>query len=132
MFEAIAEHRGARASADALREVSDAGRLADTAGYWPELSVERKVELLETVDPARRLELVLGWAREVLAELELKDRIRNDVAEGMEKTQRDYLLRQQLAAIRKELGELGGAEDGSSDYRARLEALDVSDRLGPR
>ena len=64
--------------------------------------------------------------REALAELELKDRIRTDVAEGMERTQREYLLRQQLAAIRKELGEQGDGEDGE-DYRARLEGLVVSD-----
>ena len=48
----------------------------------------------------------MRWVRDVLAELELKERIRTDVAEGMEKTQREFLLRQQLAAIRKELGEL--------------------------
>ena len=100
--------------------------MADTAGYWPELSVERKVELLETLDPGRRVKLVLAWGREALAELELKDRIRSDVAEGMERTQREYLLRQQLAAIRKELGETGADEDGE-DHRTRLESLDVSD-----
>jgi ATP-dependent Lon protease len=125
VLEAIAEHRGLRLG-DMLRGVTDPGRLADTAGYWPELSVERKVELLETVDPTRRVELVLTWGREALAELELKDRIRSDVAEGMERTQREYLLRQQLAAIRKELGETGG-EDGGDDYRAKLEGLAVSD-----
>jgi ATP-dependent Lon protease len=125
VLEAIAEHRGLRIG-DMLRGVTDPGRLADTAGYWPELSVERKVELLETVDPTRRVELVLTWGREALAELELKDRIRSDVAEGMERTQREYLLRQQLAAIRKELGETGG-EDGGDDYRARLEGLAVTD-----
>jgi ATP-dependent Lon protease len=125
VLEAIAEHRGLRIG-DMLRGVTDPGRLADTAGYWPELSVERKVELLETIDPTRRVELVLTWGREALAELELKDRIRSDVAEGMERTQREYLLRQQLAAIRKELGETGG-EDGGDDYRARLEGLDVTD-----
>jgi ATP-dependent Lon protease len=125
VLEAIAEHRGLRIG-DMLRGVTDPGRLADTAGYWPELSVERKVELLETIDPARRVELVLTWGREALAELELKDRIRSDVAEGMERTQREYLLRQQLAAIRKELGETG-SEDGGDDYQARLEGLAVSD-----
>ncbi len=109
-----------------MRGVTDPGRLADTAGYWPELSVERKVELLETVDPNRRVELVVAWGREALAELELKDRIRSDVAEGMERTQREYLLRQQLAAIRKELGETSEGA-GSDDYRARLEALNVSE-----
>jgi ATP-dependent Lon protease len=125
ILEAIAEHRGIRLG-DLLRGVTEPGRLADTAGYWPELSVERKVELLETVDPDRRVELVLTWGREALAELELKDRIRSDVAEGMERTQREYLLRQQLAAIRKELGETGEGA-GGDDYRARLEALVVSD-----
>ncbi len=84
------------------------------------------MELLETLDPDRRVELVLAWGREALAELELKDRIRTDVAEGMERTQREYLLRQQLAAIRKELGEQGDGEDGD-DYRTRLEGLVVSD-----
>jgi ATP-dependent Lon protease len=125
ILEAIAEHRGIRLG-DLLRGVTDPGRLADTAGYWPELSVERKVELLETLDPNRRVELVLAWGREALAELELKDRIRSDVAEGMERTQREYLLRQQLAAIRKELGETseGG---GTDDFRSRLEALTVSE-----
>jgi ATP-dependent Lon protease len=125
VLEAIAEHRGLRLS-ELLRGVDEPGRLADTAGYWPELSVERKVELLETVDVDRRVQLVLTWAREALAELELKDRIRSDVAEGMERTQREYLLRQQLAAIRKELGE-SSEDPGGDDYRARLESLEVSE-----
>jgi ATP-dependent Lon protease len=126
VLEAIADHRGLRLG-EALRGITEPGRLADTAGYWPELSVERKVELLETVDPTRRVELVLAWGREALAELELKDRIRSDVAEGMERTQREYLLRQQLAAIRKELGETTEGEGGGDDYRTRLEGLAVSD-----
>ncbi|MCU4184389.1 endopeptidase La [Acidiferrimicrobium sp. IK] len=127
VLEAIAEHRGVRLT-DVLRGASEPGALADLAGYWPELSVERKVELLESTDPAARVTLVLGWAREALAELELKDRIRTDVAEGMERTQREYLLRQQLAAIRKELGQ-DGDEEGGDDYRSRLEALSVSDAV---
>ena len=125
VLEAIGEHRGLRLS-DLFRGVDEPGRLADTAGYWPELSIERKVELLETVDVDRRVQLVLVWAREALAELELKDRIRSDVAEGMERTQREYLLRQQLAAIRKELGE-SSEDPGGDDYRACLESLDVND-----
>src|SRR5919206_492024 len=48
-----------------------------------------------------------------------------DVREGMEKSQREFLLRQQLAAIRKELGE--GEPEGSEDYRARVEAAEVPD-----
>ena len=119
VIENVLEYRGARQIADALRGITDPDTMADTAGYSPDLSFEQKVEVLETVDVEARLELVLGWAREVLADLSLKDRIRNDVAEGMEKTQREFLLRQQLAAIRKELGETGAGE-GADDYRTRL------------
>ena len=64
---------------------------------------------------------MLAWARDTLGEVELKDRIRKDVSEGMEKRQREFILRQQLAAIRKELGE---GEDGESPidaYRAKVE-----------
>lgn len=128
VFEAIAEHRGLARATEVFRAVDDPGRLADMACYWPELSVERKVELLETLDADRRVELVLGWAREALAELELKDRIRTDVAEGMERTQREYLLRQQLAAIRKELGDGDGGER-TDDYHTRLEVLEVSGEI---
>ena len=56
------------------------------------------------------------WTSDHLAEVEVNDKIAEDVREGMEKTQKEFLLRQQLAAIRKELGE--GEPDGSDDYRA--------------
>jgi ATP-dependent Lon protease len=120
----ILDRRGASRWREVLNGVTEPGAVADTAGYWPDLTMERKVELLETLDVEQRVERVLGWAREILAELELKERIRTDVAEGMERTQREFLLRQQLAAIRKELGETD--DSGSSeDYRARLEGLVV-------
>ena len=85
-------------------DVTEPGRVADMAGYSPDLSLAQKVEVLETLDVAARLRLVLGWAREVLADLTLRERIKTDVEEGMEKTQREFLLRRQLEAIRKELG----------------------------
>src|SRR5438874_895584 len=84
------------AAADALAGVDDPGALADTAGWSPDLSVERKVELLEELDPEARLEKALAWARETLAELDLSEQIRSRVTEGMDKTQREFLLRQQL------------------------------------
>src|SRR6478735_10894081 len=78
--------RGRSRLADSLPSADDPGALADSAGWWPELSTERKLELLEELDAERRVELVLGWAKEALAENELTERIRNDVADGMEKT----------------------------------------------
>ena len=126
VIENILEHRGARQVAESLRGITDPGAMADTAGYSPDLSFERKIEVLETLDVEQRLERVLGWARETLADLTLKERIRSDVADGMEKTQREFLLRQQLAAIRKELGE-DGEESATDEFRRRLGELELPD-----
>jgi ATP-dependent Lon protease len=122
VIENILEARGAAQVAELLRGMTDPGQIADTAVYSPDLSFEQKVEVLETVEVEERLEKVLAWARDTLAEVELKDRIRKDVSEGMEKSQREFILRQQLAAIRKELGE---GEDGESPidaYREKAES----------
>jgi ATP-dependent Lon protease len=121
VLENILVSRGAGRIAAQLREVSEPGRLADIAGYSPDLSLAQKVQVLETLDVEARLRLVLGWGRDTLADLTLRERIKTDVEEGMEKTQREFLLRRQLDAIRKELGELGGAAAGApDDYRAQL------------
>jgi ATP-dependent Lon protease len=119
-FRVLFERIGGRRLVEVLAGLDDPGALADAAGWWPELSSERKLELLETIDVADRVRLVLGWAKDALAELELSEQIRSDVTEGMERSQREFLLRQQLAAIRKELGEDAG-DDPAAGYRARLE-----------
>ncbi|HEX3621758.1 MAG TPA: LON peptidase substrate-binding domain-containing protein, partial [Acidimicrobiales bacterium] len=129
VIENILDHRGASGLAEALRGISDPGTMADTAGYSPDLSFEQKIEVLETVDVEARLEKVLAWARETLADLTLKERIQTDVTEGMEKTQREFLLRQQMAAIRKELGEDGDGEGAVAEYRAKLDTLPEATRV---
>ncbi len=85
--------------------------------------------VLETVDVVDRLRMVLGWARETLADITLRERIKTDVEEGMEKTQREFLLRRQLESIRKELGEDEGDEDRPDDYRTRAAELDLPDHV---
>ncbi len=131
VVEGILERRGGRELARSLRSIDDPSTLADTAIWSPDLDVEQKVLVLETLDVAERLELVLGWAREQLAELSVSERIKTQVTEDIEKHQREYLLRQQLAAIRKELGELDadGEEpaDGPDAYRAQLAAREGID-----
>ena len=124
---AVLQRREAWQVIDQVHQLGDPSAIADAAGYAPYLSTERKRELLETPDVEARLERVIGWTREHLAEAELTDKIGEDVREGMEKTQREYFLRQQLAAIRKELGE--GEPEGTEDYRARVEAADVPDAV---
>jgi len=124
---AVLQRREAWQAIDSVNQMTDPSAIADAAGWAPYLSNERKRELLETPDVEKRLELVVEWTREHLAEQEITDQIGADVREGMEKSQREFLLRQQLAAIRKELGE--GEPEGAEDYRARVEAADVSDAV---
>ena len=126
VVENIVEARGVPQVAEFLRGIDDPGQIADTSGYSPDLGFEQKVQVLETVDVEARLELVTAWAKDTLAELELKDKIRTDVSEGMEKRQREFLLREQMTAIRKELGE-DGEEDVVEEYRTKITEADMPD-----
>jgi len=103
-----------------VRSITHPGALADTAGYSPDLTVSQKLELLETLDVAERLALALQLQRDRLAELQVRKRIREDAESGAQKQQREYFLRQQMDAIRKELGE----KDGSiaEQYRSAIAA----------
>src|SRR6202035_2444393 len=130
VLENILLSRGARQIAAQLREITEPGRLADVAGYSPDLNLAQKVEVLETVDVEARLRLVLGWARDTLADLTLREKIKTDVEEGMEKTQREFLLRRQLDAIRKELGQLSDGDEADPDnYRAKIEARELPEHV---
>jgi ATP-dependent Lon protease len=126
----ILQKRGAWQYVDVLQRITDPSALSDSAGYASYLSVQQRQQLLETMDPEQRLELLVGWAREHLAELDVAETISNDVREGMEKQQREFLLRQQLAAIRKELAELDGKPASEEDdYRARIEAAELPEKV---
>jgi ATP-dependent Lon protease len=120
---AMLQRREAWQIVDHVNSLTDPSALADTSGYASYLTDMQKRQLLETADVGERLRVLIDWTSEHLAEIEVNDKIAEDVREGMEKTQKEFLLRQQLAAIRKELGE--GEPDGSDDYRARVEAADL-------
>ena len=124
---AMLQRREAWQIVDFVNKLSDPSQLADTAGYASYLTDVQKRQLLETPDVAERLRVLIDWTSGHLAETEVNDKIADDVREGMEKTQKEFLLRQQLAAIRKELGE--GEPDGSDDYRARIEAADLPEKV---
>ncbi|HEU5009196.1 MAG TPA: endopeptidase La, partial [Gaiellaceae bacterium] len=101
-----------------VRSISEPGALADTSGYSPDLTFEQKVRLLETVGVRERLELALELQRERLALRQVRQRIQEDVESGVEKQQREYILRRQLESIRKELGEDEGSV--TDEYRAKI------------
>ncbi|UFQ18021.1 MULTISPECIES: endopeptidase La [Streptomyces] len=114
-----------------LAEGKDVSALADNSGYSPFLTTQQKVELLETEDAVARLKLATAQLREHLAEQDVAETIAKDVQEGVDKQQREFLLRRQLDAVRKELRELNGEQEGeeSDDYRARVEAADLPEKV---
>ncbi|GAC1375556.1 MAG: endopeptidase La [Acidimicrobiales bacterium] len=128
VLENILEARGAGRVIEILRNISTPGALADASGYSPDLDFGQKVEVLETLDVEARLRRVLGWARDTLGDLTLRERIKSDVEQGMEKSQREYILRRQMDAIRKELGDLEGTVAGApGDYRERVARTTLPD-----
>src|SRR5213596_1820122 len=110
-----------------VRSIAEAGTLADTAAYAPEASFEQRIELLEAIDVVERLELAVRLQRERLAELQIRHRIREDVEEGAQRQQREYILRRQMESIRKELGEDDASV--SDDYRTKIAEADLPDEV---
>ena len=126
----LLQQRGAWQMIDSLKQVTSPSALADLAGYASYLTLEQKTWLLETADPAERLAKLVEWTRQHLAELEVAESINQDVKEGMERQQREFLLRQQLAAIRKELAELTGEPASEEeDYRSKVEAANLPEHV---
>ncbi|MCK8677401.1 endopeptidase La [Streptomyces lichenis] len=124
--------RGAWQVVDRVQQIDGVSALADNSGYSPFLTVEQKIALLETEDPVARLRLATEQLREHLAEQDVAESIAKDVQEGVDKQQREFLLRRQLDAVRKELRELdgeGGEGEESDDYRARVEAADLPEKV---
>ncbi|MFT4225693.1 endopeptidase La [Micropruina sp.] len=123
----VLQRREAWQVIDTVSAIDDPSTLADTAGWAPYLSNDRKRQLLEAADVETRLAKLVEWTRDYLAETEVSEKIEHDVQESVEKRNREFLLREQLKAIRSELGE--GEPDGSDDYRARVEAADLPDAV---
>jgi ATP-dependent Lon protease len=128
VVEEILELRGDDGRISAfVRSITQPGSLADTAGYSPDLNVGQKLELLETLDVVERLKLALQFQQERLAELRVRKRIRDDVESGAQKQQREYFLRRQMDAIRKELGETEGSI--AEEYRKKIMAAGMPEAV---
>ncbi|MEJ7935111.1 endopeptidase La [Sphingobium sp. AN558] len=94
-----------------LREIEDAGRLADAVAANINVKVSDKQSLLVEADPVKRLEMVFAFMEGELGVLQVEKKIRGRVKRQMEKTQREYYLNEQLKAIQRELGN-GEGEEG--------------------
>jgi ATP-dependent Lon protease len=102
-------------------------QLVDLLVYSPDLELSQKAQLLETIALTDRLDLALRWMNEVLGGLTLRQRVRDEAAERMDRSQREFVLRQQLEAIRRELGEEDQAP--THDYRRRLEEIPLPEAV---
>ncbi len=113
----------------AARNISDGGLLADMVAYSPEMSTEQRQQLLETVDVPDRLRMVSQFLAKQIEVLELKGRIQSEVKSEMDKTQREYILREQLKAIQKELGEDDPSVAEANELRERVEQSAMPDEV---
>ena len=117
--------------ADALttvREVEDPAWLADLVGYMPELEADQRKELLTTLDVVKRLERAHALLSEQVEVLELKTRISTEVQKNIDKTQREYLLREQMKEIQRELGEMDPEQAEAHEWREKIEAAQMPEK----
>ena len=95
---------------ETIRNVGDAGTLADMVAAYLDLTTEQKQEVLETIDLTARLDRVARLLAERLEVLRLSQEIGQQTKASLDKRQREVLLREQMAAIQRELGEGEGKE----------------------
>ena len=119
-------------AAVAARNISEPGLLADMVAYSPDMSTEQRQELLETIDVVERLKLVSNFLAHQVEILELKGRIQSEVKSEMDKTQREYILREQLKAIQRELGEDDPQQAEINELRDKVEAAGMPDEIKAR
>ena len=119
-------------AAVAARNITEAGLLADMVAYSPDMTTEQRQELLETVDVTERLKLVSNFLARQIEILELKGRIQSEVKSEMDKTQREYILREQLKAIQRELGEDDPQQAEINELRDKVEAAGMPEEIKTR
>lgn len=113
----------------AVSDIDDAGRLADVISSHLPLKIKDKQEVLETIDVGKRLEKLLAILNNEREVLELERKISQRVKKQMEKTQKEYYLREQMKAIQKELGEKEGRAGEAQELRAKLEEKQVPEKV---
>ena len=119
-------------AAVAARNITEPGLLADMVAYSPDMTTEQRQELLETIDVAERLKLVGNFLARQIEILELKGKIQSEVKSEMDKTQREYILREQLKAIQRELGEDDPQQAEINELRDKVEAAGMPEEVKAR
>ena len=105
-----------------VRGIKEPGLLADHTAYSPECSFEERVKILDTIDPVERLRIAFEISRRHLHVQQLRSKIREDVKSAVDKAQREFVLREQLRAIQRELGEGEGEAAIVDELREKIRA----------
>ena len=113
-----------RSILELLESTQDAGLLADRVTAWLEVEDSRKAEVLVELDVEKRVRLTAQLLTEAKARGEMRQKIDSEVRKEMSKAQKEAMLRQQLRAIQKELGE---GDDGKDKLKKKLEEITFSD-----
>jgi len=101
--------------------IQEPGKLADFIAFNTNLNINEKQEILETIDIKERLQKVTYYLTRELEILEIANKIQNEVKNEIEKSQKEYFLRQQMKAIQKELGEIDPREMEINELRQKLQ-----------
>lgn len=108
-----------------VNAIEDPSRLADTIVIQLNIKIEDKQDILETIDPGKRLEKILGHMKSEIEILQVEKRIRGRVKKQMEKTQKEYYLNEQMRAIQKELGDKDDFKNEVQELEEKLRAKDM-------
>src|ERR671915_1971622 len=119
-------------AAVAARNITEPGLLADMVAYSPDMTTEQRQELLETIDVVERLKLVSAFLARQVEILELKGKIQSEVKSELDKTQREYILREQLKAIQRELGEDDPQQAEINELREKVEQAGMPEEIKAR
>ena len=112
-----------------IRGVDEPGWLADLIAFSPEFSSEQRQELLEVLDPVKRLRRLSVIVQKRLNVLNLRRQIQHEAQAGMDKQQREYFLREQMRAIQKELGDGSAEETLANELRQKIEAAGMPEMV---
>jgi ATP-dependent Lon protease len=112
-----------------LETVSDAEQAADLACSYLTLSLEKKQDLLSIDDPKVRMAKIIDFLNKEIQLLKIRKKIHTDISKEMNKTERDYLLRQELKAIKKELGDKDNAMGGLEGMTDEAEMKELKTRI---
>ncbi|MFP4979279.1 endopeptidase La [Paenibacillus sp. CN-4] len=113
----------------AVSDIEEPGRLADVITSHLTLKIKDKQEILETIDVHKRLEKLLDFLNNEREVLELERKISQRVKKQMEKTQKEYYLREQMKAIQKELGDKEGRAGEADELRSQMADLELPEKV---